>query len=75
MSDEPKPCPFCGSVPMVSHVRNESAFAETHPFWSIGCNNLSCLRPSVLGDSAQEVAQAWNRRAASRVSSESPAHE
>ncbi len=60
MSDELKPCPFCGSKPVVS-IRFD--------FGSVKCINESCwVRPHVRRkDDATKIGatiaiEAWNRR-------------
>lgn len=58
MSEELKPCPFCGGEASIVGKRYEAKFC-------VGCDDDSCLGFSGLGwlyDSEQEAAEAWNRR-------------
>jgi hypothetical protein len=52
MSDELKPCPFCGGEPIMGA-------------WDVECDNPLCeVQPTVAGQSQAEAIAAWNRRAA-----------
>jgi len=57
MSDELKPCPFCGVKPMRHEDDNHSTALE------IECVNEICpTKPSLWGKTEAEAIAAWNTR-------------
>ena len=58
MSEELKPCPFCGGEADLREV--------TGGFFVVYCTNIKgcALNPTTLGyETQEEAAEAWNRRA------------
>ena len=68
--DKLKPCPFCGSVPLVLHREEQGGSVHI-----IGCSNMDCIicLPESTGDSElhyygwayerlDEMIKDWNRR-------------
>ena len=55
MTDELKPCPFCGEQEFISVRNGMNAVAA----WVI-CNNCGCYGPTE--DTKAEAITAWNRR-------------
>lgn len=57
MSDELKPCPFCGGEAEVTNVLNAGKVL-------VGCNNDDCTaNPAIVGTALEPVIVRWNRRA------------
>ena len=62
MSDELKPCPFCGGAKMVI-VENTSGDRQRYWHWNTWCDTCG-VETSDEGDKTREAATArWNRRA------------
>jgi Lar family restriction alleviation protein len=58
MTDEMKPCPFCGGDDI--HLF-QSKITED---WVIQCHGIGCwIRFTILASEKDEVVAAWNRRA------------
>ena len=58
MTEELKPCPFCGSQPWSYDDANHSTA------WEVECGNTTCsAQPSVWKTTKAEAISAWNRRA------------
>lgn len=53
MSEELKPCPFCGDKTVYVYWREEQYF--------VSCNNCDC--EGGKQDTQEEAIKAWNRRA------------
>jgi Lar family restriction alleviation protein len=67
MSDELKPCPFCGGKAEMRDARKflvVSKFSYIIPY-SVGCSNKKCdVKPyTEYSSTEQEAIDAWNRRA------------
>lgn len=61
MSQELKPCPFCGS---------EARWATTmggDDSWEIQCSNNDCCLVVFSGNTGEETCTAWNTRASERT--------
>ena len=52
-----KPCPFCGGKAEVEYG------ASGYNVYQIGCQNGECFAYAGWGDTPEEAAEAWNRRA------------
>lgn len=60
MSEELKPCPFCGRKSIIEHWSSDGAM------YMVKCNNPDCLIPVTsypAGHNLDEVMKEWNRRA------------
>ena len=59
MSEELKPCPFCGGEATLDHVNGSHG-----ELWDIFCSTRSCeIRPcTVWFTTEQDAIEAWNRR-------------
>lgn len=55
MSQELKPCPFCGGTDVLMHTAHDV-------FWA-ACVDCVCVGPGSLKQSEQQAADEWNRRA------------
>lgn len=62
MSEELKPCPFCGGSPDIFWSEKRS-----HLKWSVICND-HCLTEGPMCNTEAEAVEAWNKRSASRES-------
>lgn len=64
-NDEPKPCPFCGSVAELTAMRLWDS--EDHPQrvqWHVVCSGCKAKTPVRAGISGKDRAlELWNRRA------------
>jgi Restriction alleviation protein Lar len=58
VSDELKPCPFCGN-PVEPEPPNPQ---DPDSSWFVACNNLSCVQPWDAEDTRERLAKSWNRR-------------
>jgi Lar family restriction alleviation protein len=56
MSEELKPCPFCGGT-------GELEVGSIGRIRLVVCNNNDCLVEGPIGHSRDEAIAAWNRRA------------
>ena len=52
-----KPCPFCGGKTEVEYG------TSGYNVYQIGCQNNECFAYAGWGDTPEEAAEAWNRRA------------
>lgn len=61
---ELKPCPFCGSVPAISHLILGLVPKKVYGY-KVVCGNIKChiLSETELCMSEKEAADLWNRRA------------
>lgn len=60
MSEELKPCPFCGRKPIIEH------WSSGLVMYMVKCNNPDCPVPEEFypkGHKLSEVIAEWNRRA------------
>lgn len=60
MSEELKPCPFCGKKPIIEHWSSDGMM------YMVKCNNPDCAVPVVSypnGRDLNMVIKEWNRRA------------
>lgn len=55
MSNELKPCPFCGS--------EADLFTLAKSMYTVDCTNTDCLAGSGIGHTEEEAVELWNRRA------------
>ena len=63
MSEELKPCPFCGG-----EVKIEDISDEDGPYFMIACSNKACGAAASFGDKSETeegATEAWNTRASS----------
>lgn len=59
MSEELKPCPFCGNKVVYKRQFSESLFGAIWN-WNVKCFN--CIAEGPICDTEQEAISAWNRR-------------
>ena len=65
MSDELKPCPFCGEQPRVSVAMDESIWSHnTVPWTTIRCDSCDANSGAVCEGDETSAHERWNRRAA-----------
>ena len=57
MSEELKPCPFCGAITLTTTARNERI-----GLWTIAVFCSNCGNGTSYFDTAEEAIAAWNRR-------------
>ncbi|MGE5523422.1 MAG: Lar family restriction alleviation protein [Rhodospirillaceae bacterium] len=68
MSNELKPCPFCGAQPTIEPWHGGKPTKRM-----ISCENDDCaVCPSVSGNTEREAVEAWNRRASPADPSDDP---
>ena len=58
MSEELKPCPFCGT-PAVVHITEYDRGSETY---TIDCSHMNCGGSPGVYDSSEEAVNQWNSR-------------
>lgn len=58
MSEELKPCPFCGSKEV---YRGTFALGPNMP-WNFNIKCMDCFAEGPICDTEQEAISAWNRR-------------
>ena len=59
MSEELKPCPFCGYEFAEDDTNAVYPITKTKDLWACGCEQCSA---QVVGESETESIQAWNTR-------------
>lgn len=61
MTDELKPCPFCGKIPEIIISKN----SNSKSFYRVECKRMSCtvLASTFAYSTENEAIEAWNRRA------------
>lgn len=70
MSEELKPCPFCGTVPKMG----TSELMNGRPRYFVECEGNGCVMRAYTANDYEtplEAVEAWNRRACDRVSAAS----
>lgn len=50
---KPKPCPFCGSQPVVK---------QSGTLWMVICEECVCSSSKACGETEREAIAGWNRR-------------
>lgn len=69
MSEELKPCPFCGGeAKLLKDELGNTADMYGAEWWYVACSNLDCGIYAKTADrpTPQEAAKLWNRRAGER---------
>ena len=64
MTEQPKPCPFCGHVAVIEDVTT-SYRKGVDPLWSVGCDNQHCpveAHAHIVAPDASAAIIAWNTR-------------
>lgn len=64
MSDELKPCPFCGDEALIDRV-DEGADYRPWYWWTVHCSNRDCVCDALCHEyeAEAEAIAAWNTRA------------
>jgi len=66
MSQEPKPCPFCGEDAHINKHNDLQYDGAYEVGYSIGCDTWACIAERVgypLFGAKESAIEAWNRRA------------
>jgi len=74
MTEELKPCPFCGSAPEQSERADNNTSTGRAHFIACMCGGYSA-NAHQFGETKEEVASNWNRRAAPSVANVAAANE
>lgn len=75
MSEELKPCPFCGGAVKMARHKGSDETGERWDYLSVECRSKDHNVICDSGDTAEEVAAAWNRRAPMTALTTPPAGE
>lgn len=67
MTEELKPCPFCGKAAILEHERQCVGYADDFTGFSMHCSNPACIGRDMFTvyKTSYEAIEAWNRRAQS----------
>lgn len=58
MSEELKPCPFCGSAPEIGSLGGDK---QNWSIWCEGCG-IPVAHTGTNGETKEEITKAWNGR-------------
>lgn len=75
MSEELKPCPFCGGAVKMDRHKGSDETGERWDYFSVECRGKDHNVICDSGDTAEEVAASWNRRAPMTALTTPPAGE
>ena len=61
MSEELKPCPFCGSKEVYTQTFTIGGISNNW-LWNVKCTEQGCFAEGPICNSEKEAISAWNRR-------------
>ena len=70
MSDELKPCPFCGGTPTWRLTKKKycQLHGDEYQHHILGCQKCHCpIKPMVIGNIEDHLIKAWNTRTGERT--------
>ncbi|MGN1130863.1 MAG: Lar family restriction alleviation protein [Ruminococcus sp.] len=60
---ELKPCPFCGSIPIINEIPPHKHFLVDMPDYEGACFVECSCSCAITADTREEAIEKWNRRA------------